>query len=62
MEVALSDLAELSVSGRPATGLTERLGFVRDRQRRGEPPRISRAPRPSPPRLKRTPMPKWKRR
>ena len=58
----MSDLEEPNVSPAPADGLTARLGSVRDRQRRGEPPRVGRAPRPSPPRLKRTPAPKWKRR
>ena len=47
---------------RPVGELAARLGSVRDRQRRGEPPRVGRAPRPSPPRLRRTPAPKWKRR
>jgi len=58
----MSDPVERNVSGGPAGDLAGRLGSVRDRQRRGEPPRVGRAPRPSPPRLKRTPAPKWKRR
>ena len=57
----MTDLEEPTVSGGPAGELAARLGSVRDRQRRGEPPRVGRAPRPSPPRLKRTPAPKWKR-
>ena len=57
----MTDLVEPTVNGGPATELAARLGSVRDRQRRGEPPRAGRAPRPSPPRLKRAPAPKWKR-
>jgi hypothetical protein len=55
------DLEEPNVIGRQVGGLAERLGVVRDRQRRGEPLRVRRAPRPLPPRLKRPPLPKWKR-
>ena len=58
----MSDQDAPTVTGGPAGEMAERLEVVRDRQRRGEPPRVRRAPRPSPPRLKRTPMLKWKRR
>ena len=61
-EGRMSDLEERHVSGEPADELAACLGSVRDRQRRGEPPRVGRVPRPSPPRLRRTPAPKWKRR